>query len=60
MITINDLKSNTLYDFAVKLVIAGRESDWSLTTSQMTMETCKSLVREIEIERESLNKTVLF
>ena len=35
---ITDLKPNTLYDFAVRLVIGRRESDWSMTTSQMTME----------------------
>jgi hypothetical protein len=27
-----------LYDFAVRLIMGSRESDWSLTTSQMTME----------------------
>ena len=35
---ITELKPNTLYDFAVRLVIGRRESDWSMTTSQMTME----------------------
>jgi hypothetical protein len=35
---ISDLKPNTLYDFAVRLVIGKRESEWSMTTSQMTME----------------------
>jgi hypothetical protein len=35
---ISDLKPNTLYDFSVKLIIGKRESDWSMTTSQMTME----------------------
>lgn len=38
-VIISDLKPNTLYDFAVRLVISRRESDWSMTTSQMTMET---------------------
>ena len=36
---ISDLKSNTLYDFAVQVVIGRRQSEWSMTTSQMTMET---------------------
>lgn len=40
-VIINDLKSNTLYDFAVRLVIGIRESDWSMTSSQMTMESSK-------------------
>jgi len=35
---LTDLKPNTLYDIAVRLVIGRRESDWSMTTSQMTME----------------------
>ena len=38
-VIITDLKPNTLYDFSVRLVINRRESDWSMTTSQMTMET---------------------
>lgn len=38
-VIISDLKANTLYDFSVRLVISRRESDWSMTTSQMTMET---------------------
>ncbi|RNA29665.1 neogenin isoform X5 [Brachionus plicatilis] len=37
-VIINDLMANTLYDFAVRLVANGRESPWSMTTSQMTME----------------------
>jgi len=37
-VQIDELKANTLYDFAVKLVVGRRESDWSMTTSQMTME----------------------
>jgi hypothetical protein len=37
-IIISDLKPNTLYDFSVRLVIGRRESEWSMTTSQMTME----------------------
>ena len=40
-VIINDLKSNTLYDFAVRLVIGIRESDWSMTSSQMTMESSR-------------------
>lgn len=37
-VIVNDLIAGTLYDFSVKLVIGTRESDWSMTTSQMTME----------------------
>lgn len=40
-VMINDLVAGTLYDFSVKLVIDTRESDWSMTTSQMTMEAGK-------------------
>ncbi len=40
---ISDLEPNTLYDFSVKLVIGKRESDWSMTTSQMTMELSKNI-----------------
>ncbi len=36
---ITDLNANTLYDFAVRVVIGSRKSEWSMTTSQMTMET---------------------
>ena len=35
---VSGLEANTLYDFAVRLVIGRRESEWSMTTSQMTME----------------------
>ena len=37
-VIISNLKPNTLYDFSVKLVIGTRYSDWSMTSSQMTME----------------------
>ena len=37
-VIINDLHPNTLYDFAVRLSLNGKESPWSMTTSQMTME----------------------
>ncbi len=40
-VILTDLKPNTLYDFSVRLVLGSRESDWSMTTSQMTMESCK-------------------
>lgn len=40
-IIVSDLQPSTLYDFSVKLVIGIRESDWSMTTSQMTMEAGK-------------------
>lgn len=40
---ISELAPNTLYDFSVKLVLGARESDWSLTTSQMTMEAGRSI-----------------
>ena len=42
-LVITDLKPNTLYDFSVRLVIGRRESDWSMTTSQMTMELSKHI-----------------
>lgn len=40
-VIVNDLIAGTLYDFSVKLIIGTRESDWSMTTSQMTMEAGK-------------------
>ena len=40
---VTNLKPSTLYDFSVKLVIGARKSDWSMTTSQMTMESSKYL-----------------
>lgn len=37
-VIVSNLKPNTLYDFSIKLAIGSRKSDWSMTTSQMTME----------------------
>lgn len=37
-VIISNLRPNTLYDFSVRLVIGTRNSDWSMTSSQMTME----------------------
>lgn len=42
---LSDLKPNTLYDFSVRLVIGSRESDWSMTSSQMTMESSKEFIK---------------
>lgn len=43
-ITITGLAPSTLYDFSVRLAVGSRQSDWSLTASQMTMETCKNIL----------------
>lgn len=53
-VIISDLKPNTLYDFAVKLVIGGRESDWSMTSSQMTMEASPA-PRDINIKSDPIS-----
>lgn len=37
-VIISNLTAGTLYDFSVKLIVGTRQSDWSMTTSQMTME----------------------
>ena len=55
---ISELRPNTLYDFAVKLVIAKRESDWSMTTSQMTMDLSPA-PRDIQIRSDKANPTNL-
>lgn len=51
---ISDLKPNTLYDFAVKLAVGKRESDWSMTTSQMTME-LTAAPRDIQIKSDPIS-----
>ncbi len=55
---VSDLKPNTLYDFAVKLAIGKRESDWSMTTSQMTMELSPA-PRDIQIRNDPNSATSL-
>lgn len=42
-VIVSNLNADTLYDFAVRLVIGMRKSDWSMTTSQMTMESSKNI-----------------
>lgn len=51
-IQLDDLKPDTLYDFAVKLIAGKRESEWSMTTSQMTMEAIKGSI-PIDIKLKS-------
>jgi hypothetical protein len=53
-LSVTGLKDNTLYDFAVRLVIGRRESDWSMTTSQMTQELSPA-PRNISIESDVTN-----
>jgi neogenin len=55
-VIVSDLRPNTLYDFAVKLVIGKRESDWSMTTSQMSMELSPA-PRDIQIKNEANSAT---
>ncbi len=55
-IIISELKPNTLYDFAVKLIIGRRESDWSMTSSQMTMELSPA-PNNITIKSDSVSPT---
>ncbi len=50
-VIVSNLKANTLYDFAVRLVIGVRKSDWSMTTSQMTMESSPA-PRDIRIKSD--------
>jgi len=50
-VIVSNLKANTLYDFAVRLVIGARKSDWSMTTSQMTMESSPA-PRDIRIRSD--------
>ena len=48
---ISNLKPDTLYDFSVRLVIVTRKSDWSMTSSQMTMESSPA-PRDIKIKSD--------
>lgn len=57
-VIISDLKSSTLYDFAVRLVIGNRESDWSMTTSQMTMESAPA-PRDVSIKSDPNNPSAV-
>lgn len=51
---VSDLAPNTMYDFSVKLIIGRRESDWSMTTSQMTMETSNFIIIQLEMTNRSI------
>lgn len=53
-VIISNLNANTLYDFAVRLVIGSRKSDWSMTSSQMTMESSPA-PRDIRIKSDPDN-----
>ncbi|XP_012139642.1 neogenin protein frazzled isoform X2 [Megachile rotundata] len=58
---INDLKPNTLYEFAVKLVKGKRESPWSMVVSNQTQEAVPSSPpRDLTIQSlEDLSTSVL-
>jgi hypothetical protein len=53
-IILNGLRPNTLYDLGVRLEIGNRHSDWSLTSSQMTLEQSPA-PRDITIKSDPQN-----